>query len=56
MEASKLRAQLAHFTGSATTVAQMEAAIAAEATQIAVKTPGTAGHVLLHSVDAFSAQ
>ncbi len=44
-----------HFTGGATTVAEMEAVIDSDSTLIDVKTPGTAGHILVNTDDEFSA-
>lgn len=44
-----------HFTGSSTTVADVESAIASDSALIEVKTPGTAGAVLVHSNDEFAA-
>jgi hypothetical protein len=42
-----------HFTGSATTVAEIEAAITATSTKIEIKTAGTPGAVLVNTSDEF---
>lgn len=44
-----------HFTGSSSTVADVEAAIVSDATLIEVKTAGTPGAVLVHTNDEFAA-
>ncbi len=44
-----------HFTGSATTVAELEAAITALSTKIEIKTAGTPANVLVNTADEFSA-
>lgn len=43
-----------HFTGNFSTVAEIEAAITAEATLIRVKTEGTAGNIAQNTVDEFA--
>jgi hypothetical protein len=43
-----------HFTGGASTVAQIEAAIDAGSTLIDVKTPGTGTNVAVHGADEFA--